>query len=151
MTDVREVRKYANRRLYDVRESRYINREDLRKLIAAGEQVKVIDETSGENITRALLLQLLAEQEQGGQPVLSDRILTELIRYYEHPMQALFASYLQQSMEAFIEQRQSLQGQWQNLLGSVPGVNAGQMARENLDRWMEMQKSLFASMWRKKP
>ncbi len=134
--DVREIRKYANRRLYDLRSSRYINRDRLRELIAGGETVRVVDEVSGEDITRALLLQLLAEQELGGEPVLSDAILTELIRYYQHPMQALLGSYLQKSMESFIAQRQGLQGQIQKVLDSVPGAD---LAQESFKRFLELQ------------
>ncbi len=139
-TGYREIRKYANRRLYDLQSSRYINREDLRSLIASGETVRVIDEVSGEDITRSLLLQLLAEQELGGQPVLSDAMLTELIRYYEHPMQAVLGTYLQQSMEAFLEQRQGLQGQMQKVLDILPGSD---LARENLQRFIELQQSML--------
>jgi len=140
--DVREVRKYANRRLYDLRSSRYINRDGLRELIAAGERVRVVDEVSGEDITRALLLQLLAEQELGGQPVLSDTILTELIRYYQHPMQALLGSYLQKSMEAFIAQRQGLQGQLQKVLDTVPG---SELAQDSLKRLLELQQRALSA------
>lgn len=139
--DVREIRKYANRRLYDLRSSRYINRDGLRDLIADGETVRVIDDVSGEDITRALLLQLLAEQELGGQPVLSDAILTELIRYYQHPMQALLGSYLQKSMESFIAQRQGLQGQIQKVLDSVPGTD---LAQDSLKRFFELQERAFS-------
>ncbi len=134
--DVREVRKYANRRLYDLRSSRYINRDRLRELIAEGETVRVVDEVSGKDITRSLLLQLLAEQELGGEPVLSDAILTELIRYYQHPMQALLGSYLQKSMESFIAQRQGLQGQIQKVFDSVPGAD---LAQESFKRFLELQ------------
>jgi len=137
---VREVRKYANRRLYDLRRSRYINRDDLRALIADGHTVRVVDDVSGEDITRALLLQLLAEQELGGQPVLSDTILTELIRYYQHPMQALLGSYLQKSIETFISQRNSLQGQLQKVLDAVPGAD---LAQANLERFLRSQTERF--------
>jgi polyhydroxyalkanoate synthesis repressor PhaR len=138
--DHREIRKYANRRLYDLRSSRYINRDDLRELIAGGETVHVIDDVSGEDITRSLLLQLLAEQELGGQPVLSDTILTELIRYYQHPMQALLGTYLQKSIEGFIAQRQGLQGQLQKVLDAVPGAD---LAQDSLKRFFELQQGNF--------
>ncbi|MEL7043465.1 MAG: polyhydroxyalkanoate synthesis repressor PhaR [Pseudomonadota bacterium] len=138
--NLREIRKYANRRLYDLRTSRYINRDDLRELIADGYTVRVVDDVSGEDITRSLLLQLLAEQELGGQPVLSDAILTELIRYYQHPMQALLGSYLQKSIETFIAQRQNLQGQLQKMLDAVPGAD---LAQANLERFFESQNFFF--------
>jgi polyhydroxyalkanoate synthesis repressor PhaR len=139
--DVREIRKYANRRLYDLRSSRYINRDDLRRFIAQGETIRVIDDVGGEDITRTLLLQLLAEQELGGKPVLSDTILTELIRYYEHPMQPLLGTYLQRSIETFIAQRHTLQDQFQKVLDAVPG---GDLVQDNLKRFLDSQQ-LFAS------
>ncbi len=144
---VRHIRKYANRRLYDLQRSRYINRDDLRALIAEGETIQVTDDVSGEDITRSLLLQLLSEQELGGRPVLSDAVLTELIRYYEHPMQPLLGAVLQRSIEAFIEQRQGLQGQMQKMLDSIPGAD---MARDNLRQLAEFQESLLGGRSKRK-
>ena len=139
---VRHIRKYGNRRLYDLERSRYINRNDLRKLIAEGETVRVTDDVSGEDITRSLLMQLLSEQELGGRPVLSDALLTELIRYYEHPMQPLLGAYLQQSIETFLEQRQSLQGQVDKMLDTIPGAAS---ARDNLRKLLDMQASILGA------
>ena len=71
MSEPRLIRKYANRRLYDSTDSRHVTLEDIRKLVAAGIHVKVVDDSSGEDLTRPVLLQIIAEQEQFGQPVLS--------------------------------------------------------------------------------
>ena len=119
----------------------------LRHLIAEGETVRVIDETSGEDITRTLLLQLLAEQELGGRPVLSDTILTELIRYYEHPMQPLLGTYLQRSIEAFIAQRHTLQDQFQRALDAVPGAD---LLQDNLRRFLDSQQVFARRSGRRK-
>ena len=56
MAETRLIRKYANRRLYDATGSRHVTLDDIRKMIGAGEQVKVIDDKSGEDITRSVLL-----------------------------------------------------------------------------------------------
>lgn len=143
MSAHREIRKYANRRLYDLAASRYINRDGLRELIAQGENVRVIDDVSGEDITRALLLQLLSEQELGGRPVLSDTILMELIRLCEHPMQAALGSYLQQSIEAFIQQRQSMQEPFRGMSEGFPGSDFSDLVRANLESWMALSQSMF--------
>ena len=52
MAEERLIRKYANRRLYDAQDSRHVTVDDLRKLIAAGERIKVIDDKSGDYLTR---------------------------------------------------------------------------------------------------
>lgn len=68
MSEARVIRKYANRRLYDATASRHVTLDDIRKLIGAGEQVQVIDDRSGADLTRSVLLQVIAEQEQSGAP-----------------------------------------------------------------------------------
>ena len=52
----RTVKKYANRRLYDTEASRHVTLDGIRQLVASGEDVVVIDDTTGEDITRSILL-----------------------------------------------------------------------------------------------
>jgi polyhydroxyalkanoate synthesis repressor PhaR len=73
MSKPRVIRKYANRRLYDTEASRHINKEDVRKLIASGHDVRIVDEGSGDDITRSVLLQLVAEQELVASPCFRTR------------------------------------------------------------------------------
>jgi len=75
MANERVIKKYANRRLYDSTASRHVTLDDLRKMIVSGDKVKVIDDKSGADLTRAVLLQVIAEQEQFGTPVLSLELL----------------------------------------------------------------------------
>src|SRR5438093_1779041 len=56
MAEERLIRKYANRRLYDAQDSRHVTLDDLRKLIAGGQRIKVVDDKSGADITRSVLL-----------------------------------------------------------------------------------------------
>jgi polyhydroxyalkanoate synthesis repressor PhaR len=143
MAEPRIIRKYANRRLYDTEASRHINKEDVRKLIAAGEDVQIVDEGSGDDITRSVLLQLVAEQELGGQPVLSDQMLTQIIRFYDHPMQGMLGSYLQQSFESFLQQQSSLQEQMQELMKSGPFAVMQDVAKQNMEAWQAMQRAFL--------
>ena len=87
----RVIRKYANRRLYDATASRHVTLEDIRRLIAGGERVQVLDDRSGEDLTRAVLLQIISEQEQFGAPVLSVQVLEGIIRFYGNPVQELLS------------------------------------------------------------
>ena len=56
MQQERLIRKYANRRLYDTGASRHVTLEDLRHLIVSGEKIKVVDDKSGDDLTRSVLL-----------------------------------------------------------------------------------------------
>jgi polyhydroxyalkanoate synthesis repressor PhaR len=67
---MRTIKKYPNRRLYDTEVSRYITISDLRQLIIEGEEFEVVDVASGDDLTRAVLLQIINEQESGGDPLL---------------------------------------------------------------------------------
>ena len=143
MAKPRIIRKYANRRLYDTEASRHINKEDVRKLIAAGKEVRIVDDGTGDDITRSVLLQLVAEQELGGQPVLSDQMLTQIIRFYDHPMQGMLGSYLQQSFESFLQQQASLQEQMQELITNGPFAVMQDVAKQNLEAWQAMQRAFL--------
>ncbi len=100
MANERVIKKYANRRLYDATGSRHVTLDDIRKMIAGGERVKVVDDKSGADLTRAVLLQVIAEQEQFGTPVLSTELLESIIRFYGNPVQQMLTSYMEQSVSA---------------------------------------------------
>jgi len=59
------VKKYSNRRLYDTGSSRYVNLDEIAAMIREGETIEVLDATTGEDLTRAVLLQILLEAQQG--------------------------------------------------------------------------------------
>src|SRR5688572_31959344 len=83
MSQERLIKKYANRRLYDASQSRHITLDDIRALIVKGEKIKVVEDKTGHDITRHILLQVIAEQEQFGRPILSTPVLESIIRFYE--------------------------------------------------------------------
>jgi polyhydroxyalkanoate synthesis repressor PhaR len=142
----RTIKKYANRRLYDTEASRHVTLEGIRQLVASGEDVEVLDDTSGEDITRNILLQVLAEQEQGGRPILSTEMLKHIIRFYGNPLQELMASYLERSTEAFLGQQKVLQDQIQKTLGLTPFGSMQNLAQQNLEAWSRMQKTFLEMM-----
>jgi polyhydroxyalkanoate synthesis repressor PhaR len=80
MSEQRLIRKYVNRRLYDTTQSRYVNLQDLRELITKGSQVKVVEQATGADITTPVLLQIIAEGQRGGAPLLSADFLAGMIR-----------------------------------------------------------------------
>src|SRR6201997_691084 len=130
MAEERVIRKYANRRLYDAHDSRHVTLVDLRKLIAAGERIKVIDDKSGEDLTRSILLQIIATQEQFGTPVLSTELLEAIIRFYGNPVQEMLTTYLEQSIGSLLRQQQVMRAEMAKALES-PMAPLADMARQN--------------------
>ncbi|MEE8107745.1 MAG: polyhydroxyalkanoate synthesis repressor PhaR, partial [Gammaproteobacteria bacterium] len=89
----RIIKKYPNRRLYDTEESRYITLADIRRLVLEKIDFVVIDKKSQEDITRSILLQVIADQEGHGEPVMSQDFLAQVIRSYGGTMQSMMSSY----------------------------------------------------------
>jgi len=142
----RLIKKYTNRRLYDPASSRHVTLQDIRELIVAGDTVRVLDEKTGEDLTRSILLQIVSEQEQHGAPILTPALLTQLIRLYGNPMQAAMARFLESSVSQFgAQQRQFLE----QLSGKTADADLAGMVKNNLDSWLGMQESflnMLASM-----
>ena len=145
MATLHQIRKYANRRLYDATDSRHVTLEDLQKLLVAGHGIRVVDDRSGEDLTRPVLLQILAEQEQLGMPVLSTELLQALIRIYGSPAQALLTRYLEQSIGVAMRQQEILQAEMTKALSS-PFAPVAELTRRNFELWTTMQSSLLATM-----
>jgi polyhydroxyalkanoate synthesis repressor PhaR len=97
------IKKYANRRLYDSRQSTYINLEGIRQLVIDHEAFKVLDAKTGEDLTTQILLQIILELESNQQSMLTDGLLRQLIRFYETPMQPLVRQYLEMSMQLYLQ------------------------------------------------
>ena len=146
MAQVRIIKKYPNRRLYDTEISSYITLEDVRQLIVDGEEFQVRDAKTGEDLTRSVLLQIIAEHEQDGQPMFSTRLLSQIIRFYGDSLQGFMGSYLERSMEMFLEQQQQFRSQLNSLIGQTPWAMLNQITERNMDLWKDFQKGLLGSI-----
>ena len=139
----RVIRKYANRRLYDPSESRHLTLDEVRELVVAGERVRVEDAKPGDDLTRSILLQIIVEQEEAGRPLLSAELLEQLIRFYGGSMQDFLATYLERSVDAFVDQQSRFQDQVLKMMQDTPLATMGQLAEQNLAAWQEFQRSVF--------
>jgi polyhydroxyalkanoate synthesis repressor PhaR len=144
MAEERLIRKYANRRLYDAQDSRHVTLDDLRKLIAAGERIKVVDDKSGEDLTRSILLQIIASQEQFGTPVLSTQLLEAIIRFYGNPIQQMLTTYLERSIGGLLRQQNVMQAEMAKVL-ETPMAPLAEMTRQNMEMWAKMQASMLSA------
>ncbi len=142
MSEPRTIKKYPNRRLYDTEESRYITLADIRRLVLEKVDFVVIDKKSGQDITRAILLQVISEQEQIGEPIMSRDFLSHVIRSYGGAMQGFVGSYLEQSIKLFMNQQQQMRDRVRNVVGVDPVGLVSGIAQKNYTRWKSVQEEI---------
>jgi len=136
---VRVIRKYANRRLYDTEQSRYVTLEDLRKLILDEVPFRVEDAKSGEDLTRTILLSIIIEQEQAGgdSEVFSNDLLAQFIRVYDMTQPLPLARYLEQGTQLMLEQQKRVKDQWQQAMRHTPIELMRELTEENMKFWQK--------------
>lgn len=128
------IKKYANRRLYNTATSSYVTLDHLAEMVKRGQEFNVHDAKTGDDITRAVLTQIIFEEEgKGGQQLLPIQFLRQLIRFYGDSMQALVPGYLNLSMESFSKNHERIRDQLttafggKNMLKDFEGI-----ARQNM-------------------
>lgn len=151
VSESRVIKKYPNRRLYDTEVSRYITIADLKKLIIDGIDLEVIDASSGNNITRTVLLQIITEQEAGQDPLFSTDVLTQMIRNYGSSTHDVFSNYVSQSMELFVSNQRKLQQQFSEMVPENAVDTLSDLTRRNLEIWKNVQDSFLQTAGLTKP
>ena len=139
MKDERIIKKYPNRRLYDTEVSRYITLADVRDLVMSCTAFKVVDTANDNDITRSILLQIMLEEESGGEPLFSATMLSQIIRFYGGTLQGMFARYLEGSLDLFSKQHHELV----RSLGETPFDAMTRMTQKNVELWSEIQSELM--------
>jgi len=105
MSEPRVIKKYPNRRLYDTVESRYITLADVRRLVVERIDFVVVDKKNNLDITRSILLQVIAEQEHLAEPILTQDFMVNVIRAYGTSAQALVTGQLEQGLKQIMSQQ----------------------------------------------
>ena len=105
MSEPRVIKKYPNRRLYDTVESRYITLADVRRLVVERIEFVVVDKKNNADITRSILLQVIAEQENLAEPILSQEFMVNVIRAYGTSLQGAVSGHLDQSLKQIMSQQ----------------------------------------------
>jgi polyhydroxyalkanoate synthesis repressor PhaR len=102
------IKKYANRRLYNTETSTYVTLEDLAQMVRNDKDFVVYDAKSGDDLTHAVLTQIIVEQEsrEGGQTLLPIPFLRQLIRFYDDNIGSMVPSYLQFSLENLVKEQE---------------------------------------------
>jgi polyhydroxyalkanoate synthesis repressor PhaR len=130
----RIIKKYPNRRLYDTETSNYITLAEVKSLVLANVDFRVVDAKSQDDLTRSILLQIILDEESvQGIPMFSSEVLAQIIRFYGNAMQSVMGAYLEKSIHSFIDIQRKLQEQASVLYGEAPKINA--------DMWGEFFKN----------
>jgi len=114
---LRLIKKYPNRRLYDTKTSSYITLADVKQMVLKQEEFQVVDAKSGDDLTRQILLQIILEEESGGVPMFTSDLLSQMIRSYGNAMQGMMGSYLERNLRAFQDIQTALKEQSQRMYG----------------------------------
>ena len=116
-SEVRMIKKYPNRRLYDTANSGYITLADVKLMVLDGIEFRVVDAKSGDDLTRAILLQIILDEESGGMPMFSSEMLAQMIRLYGSAQQTIMGQYIEQNVQAFLAIQKKLQEQAKQVYG----------------------------------
>lgn len=144
--DIRIIKKYPNRRIYDTEQSRYITLNDVKNLITDNVEFKVIDAHSKKDITRSILLQIIIEQESEKNPLFSTENLQRFIKYYGANQNQQFSDFINQSLAFFQQQQEQFQSSMNDMLDQSPLKFWSEVGQQNMQMWQEMQKEWFASI-----
>ncbi|GMV30655.1 MAG: hypothetical protein AMXMBFR59_27800 [Rhodanobacteraceae bacterium] len=143
MAQVRVIKKYPNRRLYDTEISSYITLEEVRQLVVDGEEFEVRDAKTGEELTRSVLLQIIAEHEERGQPMFTTQLLSQVIRFYGDSLQGFMGGYLERSLQVFLDQQQQFRSQLNTMMGQTPWSMLNDLTERNMDMWKSLQQGFL--------
>ena len=114
---VRMIKKYPNRRLYDTADSGYITLADVKQMVLEGINFQVVDAKTNDDLTRAILLQIILDEESGGVPMFRSEMLAQMIRFYGSAQQTIMGQYIEQNVKAFLAIQKKLQEQAKQVYG----------------------------------
>ena len=127
------IKKYANRRLYNTATSSYVTLDHLCRMVQEGFDFVVYDAKTGDDITRAVLTQIIVEEESKGHNLLPVKFLRQLIGYYGDSLQWMVPQYLDQMMESFAANQERMRKSMQETIGGMfPFGNLEDMSKQNM-------------------
>ena len=145
MSEITVIKKYPNRCLYDTSRSKYISLVDLKQLVLDNERFEVREAKTNKEITRQVLLQIIAEEENEGNPLFTTEILMKFIRMYGESVQGAFSNYMEESMEFFDTQTRQFWEQFGQSSETSPVSAWTEVAKRNMEALRDAQKQIFGA------
>ena len=116
MSDKVKLKKYANRRLYDMGKSAYVTLNQVADLIRQGRRVEVIDAKSKEDVTASILNQIILEEAKNKNILLPVPVLHLIIQYGDNILGEFFEKYLQQMIQTYLAHKHAVDDQFKQWL-----------------------------------
>ena len=147
---IRIIKKYPNRRVYDTQESKYIKIDDIRTMVVDGVLFKVVDSKTKEDVTRSVLLQIIIEQESESNPLFTTENLKHFIKYSGQDQHVQFSEYMKQSLAFFQQQQEQFNIGMKEYMSRNPVNVFSDLSKKNAEIWTNMQNAFFNQMSDKK-
>jgi len=129
---IRLIKRYGSRKLYDTEESRYVSLEELAGWIRSGQQIRVIDNKTADDVTPQTLTQIISEEGRRGTSLLPNDVLHDLIRIGEQAVTS-GVEQIQTSVDRLVQ-------------ASVDRIGPVRRAREEMARLRERLEELETSL-----
>lgn len=133
MDQLRTIKKYSNRRLYDTVISRYITLDEVKEYVLNRINFKIVDVNTDEDMTDYVLLQIITASESAGSPIFTTEILKNIICFYGNPFQKWMSQTLEKSFSMLVDQ----QTNFQKNLKETPFSDITEMLKNNIAFWQD--------------
>ncbi len=111
-TETIELRRYPSRKLYNKNASSYVRLPEVAEMVRKGANIRVEDTETGEDVTRAVLLQIIMEQEnQSAGTMLSADLMMDMIRLHQSKASEMMTGLFEQSVLFIRSQQEQLASQ----------------------------------------
>jgi len=135
---VRTLKKYPNRRIYDTQTSQFVTLADIRTMVNERQALRVVHSKTGNDLTRSVLMQIIAEMEtEGHESLLTNRVLEELIRFYGDKMVAVMSPHLEQLILQSLAVQDEIRQQFSNAF-TQPYPTPEQAIKQMVEQYQEL-------------
>ena len=109
------IKRYKNRRLYNTETKSYVSYEDLAVIVRQGTDIRVID-SGGEDVTKAVLIQVILDEEKNDKTVLPTEFLFQVLRSRDESLQDFFKNHLSASFAAYLKTKEEFDNRFRSVL-----------------------------------
>lgn len=120
-----QLRKYPNRRYYDITRSQHATLKEIYQLVLDNFEVEVTDSKTGEDITAKVLAQIILEHDPPKMGVFPAELLHQVIRANEPLVRDFISKYFNQALSAFLESQRQFDRYLREAFGLEAGIGAG--------------------------
>jgi polyhydroxyalkanoate synthesis repressor PhaR len=131
---VRLIKRYESRKLYDTEESRYVSLDEVAEWIRNGQEIRVVDNAGGADVTAQTLTQIILDEGRRGTSLLPSDLLHELVRAGQKAVES-GVEQMHQTMDRFVQ-------------ASIDRLGPVRRAREEMDRLRSRLEELESSLTR---